>query len=74
MGEVPFPVAVLVTAPLSMSAWVTAYVAVQVPSASGARTPGRAEQSRPNAPAPGAGSLTETPVMVTLPELVTVIV
>ena len=67
-GEKPAPVAVFGTAPASRSAWVTVWVAVQVAVAPGARSAGTQVGL-----ASAFGSVTATPVTVTLPVFITVI-
>ncbi len=71
-GVVPDTVAELVTDPLSISAWVTVYVAVQVVEAPGARVV-VGQVIAPNvspADAPVKLSATDRPVTVTFPVLV----
>ncbi len=71
-GVVPDTVAELVTDPLSISAWVTVYVAVQVVEAPGARVV-VGQVIAPNVSpeeAPVNVSATDRPVTVTFPVLV----
>jgi hypothetical protein len=66
-GGRPVTVAVLAITPASMFGWVTLYVAVQVVEMPGASdVTGQVTADRP-----GSGSLTTTPMSVTLPVLVT---
>ena len=67
VGGVPDAVAVLLTAPASMSAWVTVRDAVHVVDAPGAND----DTGHEMADRPGSGSVTPTEVRVTLPVLVT---
>ena len=68
IGGVPWPVAVLSTAPASMSAWVTVWVAVQAIIAVGAMV----DPSQLIEPASATGSVTTMNAMVTLPVFLTV--
>ena len=67
VGGVPCAVAVFAIEPASMSANVTVYDAVQVVKIVGASV----DTGHDTADKPGSGSVTPTPVNVTLPVLVT---
>ena len=67
VGGVPDAVAVLLTDPASMSAWVTALVAVQVVDAAGAKL----DTGHETGDRPGNGSETPTALSVTFPVFVT---
>ena len=69
-GSSACTVAVFAIVPLSTSAWVTVYVAVQLIVALGARVAG-ATGVQPMAERPGIGSVTATLCRVTVPVFVT---